>query len=297
VTVNTRDLRRHHRRPLRPGRIISYILLTIICAVTLLPIVLTFLYSFFPMSEMKAYLETRNNYKEGQWMDILLSPSMVSLRQYYSLLIEKPVYLQLFVNSALYTLAILLGQALVIPMMAYALSRFKFRGRDALFFIILMLMLLPFQVTMAPSVLTMRTLGLMNTQWAVILPMVFSPFYIFLVRQYMVGIPGDLFEAAMMDGAGTWRCYMHMVLPISKPILGAAAALSFADSWNMVEQPLIYLSNDQARMPLSVMFNQLSTNEPGIAFTGAALYILPALLLYTYFHEDILLGIQLSDMK
>ncbi len=84
----------------------------------------------------------------------------------------------------------------------------------------------------------------------------------------MVGIPADLFEAAMMDGAGTWRCFLHMVLPISKPILGAAAALSFADAWNMVEQPLIYLGGDQARMPLSVMFNQMSTSEPGTPLRG-----------------------------
>ena len=290
----------NHAQPrtrLTTGRLISYLLLTVVCLLMVLPIVLTFLYSFFPMSEMTAFLKTRNNFDQARWMDILLSPAIVSLRQHYTLLIEKPVYLQLFMNSVLYTIAILAGQALVIPMLAYALSRFKFFGRDGLFFAILMLMLLPFQVTMAPSVLTMRTLGLMNTQWAVILPMVFSPFYVFLVRQYMVGIPNDLFEAAMMDGAGTWRCFMHMVLPISKPILGAAAALSFADSWNMVEQPLIYLSNMQEKMPLSVMFNQLSTSEPGIAFAGAALYILLALLIYTYFQEDILLGVQLSDMK
>ena len=101
----------------------------------------------------------------------------------------------------------------------------------------------------------------------------------------------------MMDGAGTWRCFLYMVLPISKPILGAAAALSFADSWNMVEQPLIYLSNQQNRMPLSVMFNQLSTGEPGIAFAGAALYLLPMLLVYLYFQDDILLGVQLSELK
>lgn len=294
--MTTKSIRVRRRR-LRPGQIISFALLTLVCVLLILPILLTFLYAFFPISEMTAFLKTRNNYAQDQWMDVLLSPAIVSLRQYYSLLIEKPIYLQLFINSVFYTCAILLGQALVIPMLAYALSRFRFPGRDALFFSILMLMLLPFQVTMAPSVLTMRTLGLMNTQWAVILPMVFSPFYVFLVRQYMVGIPNDLFEAAMMDGAGTWRCFMHMVVPISKPILGAAAALSFADSWNMVEQPLIYLSNFQDKMPLSVLFNQLSTNEPGIAFAGAALYILPALLIYTYFQEDILLGVQLSDMK
>ncbi|MDO5022820.1 MAG: carbohydrate ABC transporter permease [Eubacteriales bacterium] len=281
----------------RTLRIFSYVLLFVICIVVLLPIVLTFLYSFFPTKEMTNYLKTRNSYDEAAFMDILLAPSIFSLRQYYSLLIEKPVYLQLFANSVIYTVSILLGQALIIPALAYALSCFKFRGRDALFFGILALMLLPFQVTMAPSVLIMRFLGLMDTRWALILPMAISPFYVFLVRQYMITIPKDMLEAGLMDGAGTVRTFFHTVLPISKPILGAACALSFADSWNLVEQPLIYLSNTRDLMPLSVMFNDLSTNEMGVAFAGAALYILPALLIYTYFQEDILLGIQLSDMK
>ena len=284
------------RRP-KAGRIISYALLVIICALVLLPLVLTFLYSFFPMSEMKAFLDTRNNYEAGKWMDILLAPAIVSLRQYYDLLIDKPVYLQLFMNSVKYTGAILIGQVIFIPTIAYALSRFRFKGRELLFFMILMLMLLPFQVTMAPSVLTMRALGLMNTPWAVILPIMFSPFYIFLVRQFMISIPGEMMEAGLMDGAGTIRSFFHVVLPLSKPILGAAAALSFADSWNLVEQPLIYLSNTQHLMPLSVMFNTFSSNEQGVVFAAAALYILPALLIYSYFQEDILLGIQLSDMK
>lgn len=289
--------RKMRRRPLRPGRLLCVLLLVLICAFVLLPIILTFLYSFFPQSEIKSYLGTRNNYNDQAWMQLLLSPARVSLRQYYTVLIEKPMYLQLFVNSVQYTAVILLGQALVIPMTAYALSRFRFHGRDLLFFCVLVLMLLPFQVTMAPSVITMRTLGLMDTAWAVILPMVFSPFYIFLLRQFMIGLPNELLEAGMIDGAGTWRCFVHVVVPVCRPILGAAAALSFADCWNMVEQPLIYLSKRQSAMPLSVMFNQISTDNAEIAFAGAALYILPALLIYSYFQEDILIGIQLSELK
>ena len=288
-------IKAHRRR--KTGRVISTLVLVIICALTLLPLILTFLYSFFPMSEMKAFLATRNSYAQTRFMDILLAPSIVSLRQYYDLLIDKPVYLSLFMNSVKYTVAILAGQIIFIPTLAYALSRFRFRGREAIFFMVMMLMLLPFQVTMAPSVLTMRTLGLMNTPWAVILPMMFAPFYIFLMRQFMVGIPPDMIEAALIDGAGTVRSFFHVILPLSKPILGAAAALSFADCWNMVEQPLIYLANQQNAMPLSVMFNSLSSSEQGVIFASAALYIMPALLIYSYFQEDILLGIQLSDMK
>ena len=288
-------IKAHRRR--KTGRVISTLVLVIICALTLLPLILTFLYSFFPMSEMKAFLATRNSYDQTRFMDILLAPSIVSLRQYYDLLIDKPVYLSLFMNSVKYTVAILAGQIIFIPTLAYALSRFRFRGREAIFFMVMMLMLLPFQVTMAPSVLTMRTLGLMNTPWAVILPMMFAPFYIFLMRQFMVGIPPDMIEAALIDGAGTVRSFFHVILPLSKPILGAAAALSFADCRNMVEQPLIYLANQQNAMPLSVMFNSLSSAEQGVIFASAALYIMPALLIYSYFQEDILLGIHLSDMK
>lgn len=285
------------KHALKPGRTVLVALLCIISALTLLPIVLTFLYSFFSPGEMSAYLKTRNNYDTSRYMDILLSPAKFSLRQYYTVLIEKPKYLNLFVNSAKYTLAILLGQVLVIPMTAYALSRFKFHGRDALFFCILALMLLPFQVTMAPSVITMRQLGLMNTVWAVILPMVFSPFYIFLLRQFMISLPNELLEAGMIDGAGTLRCFVHIVLPACRPILGAAIALSFADCWNMVEQPLIYLAGQTDSQPLSVVFNQISTSNADVAFAGAALYLLPALLIFRYFQEDILLGVQLSELK
>ena len=218
-------MKKRFRAP-HPGRILLYALLILAAVLVLLPIVLTFLYSFFPPTEIAAYLKTRNNYSADQFMDLLLSPARVSLRQYYTVLIEKPMYLNLFVNSAKYTAAILLGQALVIPMTAYALSRFRFHGRDALFFSILMLMLMPFQVIMAPSVITMRMLGLMNTVWAVILPMIFSPFYIFLLRQFMIGLPNELLEAGMIDGAGTGRCFLHIVLPVCRPILGAAVALS-----------------------------------------------------------------------
>ena len=264
-------------------------------ALLLLPIVFTFFYSFFPKSEMEAYLNLRGHFEET-WLPILISPKLFSLRQYYTLLIEDPTILQLFLNSVFYGVAILLGQMVFVPSMAYALSRFRFKGREGLFFIIMAMMLMPFQVTQVPNVITLRLLGLVNTRWAVILPMWFAPFYIFLLRQFMVAIPGEMFEAGMMDGAGAVRAYFHVLLPVCRPVLGAALALSFADSWNMVEQPLVYLQN-MADQPLSVMFNQLTESNKDIAFAGAALYIVPMLVMYFYFQEDILLGVQLSELK
>ncbi len=287
---------RRRVRALKKSRPLTVAMLAVIAVLMLTPIVFTFLYSFFPKGEISDYLALRNRYDDAKWLDVLFSPTVVSLRQYYTILIEEPQYLKLFVNSAMYGGAILLGQTLVIPLTAYALSRFSFRGRDTLFFLVLMLMLLPFQVTMAPSVMSLRALGLLGTGWAVVLPMIFSPFYIFLLRQFMIGIPNEIIEAGQMDGAGTLRTFLHVVIPVCRPILGAAAALSFADCWNMVEQPLVYLT-DSKLMPLSVMFNQMNEESTAVAFAGAALYLMPMLLIYIYFQDDILLGVQLSELK
>ncbi len=272
-------------------------LLFIMALVVLWPMVQTFLYSFSSITDMKAYMKTRNNFDDSVWMDSRLSPRMFSLSQYYQILITDNTVLHLFVNSVMYTVMILLGQAIIIPAMAFALSKFRFPGRDGLFFVIILLMLLPFQVTMVPNVLTLRAMGLLNTIWAVVLPMWFTPFYIFLVRQFMVSLPGELIEAASIDGAGTFRTYVHIVLPVCRPILGAAAALSFADCWNLVEQPLTYLTERADIQPLSVMFNQLANENTGFEFAGAALYILPALFVYLFFQEDILSGVQLTELK
>ena len=231
------------------------------------------------------------------WMDLHLSPHQISLGQYEQVLVKDDEILHFFTNSVIYAAAILLGQAFVIPAMAFGLSKFKFRGRETLFFMIVMLMLLPFQVTMVPNVLTLRFMGLLETVWAVILPMLFAPFFIFLLRQYMIALPDELLEASSIDGAGPFRSFLWIVLPVCRPVLGAAAALSFAESWNLVEQPLTYLSKSEMLMPLSTRFNQMMAGSQGYEFAGAALYILPALLIYLFFQEDILSGIQLTEMK
>lgn len=281
----------------KPRRLLLRLLLTLLAVVILLPVIVTLLYSFFSPEEIKAFMETRGSWDPNAWMDVRLTPKMVSLSQYYNILITDTSVLRMFVMSAFYTVAILAGQAVFIPMIAYALSRFQFRGRNIVFVAVVMLMLLPYQVTMVPNVLTLRKMGLLNTVWAVILPMWFAPFYIFLLRQFMMGVPNEIFEAAQVDGAGPIRCYFQLALPICRPAIGAAVALSFADCWNLVEQPMTYLSQRTDLQPLSVMFNQLVERSSGIEFAGAVVYMLPALFVYLFFLEDILAGIQLTELK
>ena len=200
-----------------------------------------------------------------------------TLQAYVELLLDTPQFFTVFWNSCRQVLPIILGHVLLGAPAAWAFARFHFRGKKILYTLYIVLMLMPFQVTMVPNVLTLRKLGLLNTVWAVILPNCFAPFYIFLLRQYMVGLPGEILEAAEIDGAGTFRCFLHVVLPVCKPIIGCAVALSFADCWNLVEQPLAYLAEQTDKMPRSVMFNQLTQESSGVEFAGAGLYILPAL--------------------
>lgn len=282
----------------RPRRhLLARLLLVLLALAILLPVIVTFLYSFFSPEEIRAFMATRGSYDETAWLDARLSPKMFSLSQYWNILVTDTSVLRMFAMSVFYTVAILLGQAIFVPALAYALSRFRFKGRNVVFMAILLLMLLPYQVTMVPNVLTLKRMGLLNTVWAVILPMWFAPFYVFLLRQFMSGLPNELFEAAQVDGAGTIRCYFHIALPVCRPAIGAALALSFADCWNLVEQPMTYLSQRTDLQPLSVMFNQLVSESSGVEFAGAVIYILPALFVYLYFLEDILSGIQLTELK
>lgn len=281
-------MKKHHN--------LALTLLAIVAGLLILPIILTILYSFFSPEEISNFLASRERYDE-RFMEIKLVPRMFSLDQYWTVMIEDIRILRYYYNSAIYTLMILAGQTMIIPALAYAISRFRFPGRDILSFLIVILLVLPFQVTMIPSAMMLRNLGLMDTLWSLILPALASPFYVFLIRQNMISIPDELFEAAQIDGAGPIRCFFHIALPVSRAILGAAAALSFADCWNMVDQPLIFLPNQEQLHPLSVAFNQLSKESTGIEFAGAALFILPALLIYVFFQDDILTGIQISDLR
>lgn len=281
---------------MKKRHVILWLILTLLALLILLPLLLTAVYSFCAPTEIKAFMQTRNQYGTAL-MELKLRPDLFSLDQYWRVLIQGTSILRYYFNSVGYTAATLLGQIVIIPMLAYALSRFEFRGRDMISFAVIVLLLLPFQVTMVPTVLTLRRLGLMDTMWAIILPSLVSPFYVFLLRQSMLGIPGELFEAAQIDGAGPARCYVHIALPVSHAMIGAAVALSFADCWNMVEQPLVFLPNRSDLQPLSVVFNQLSQESTGVEFAGAVLYLLPALLIYLFFQDDIMTGITLSEMK
>jgi multiple sugar transport system permease protein len=202
----------------------------------------------------------------------------------------------MFWNSATIVLPIVIGQLIVAGLAAYAFAQLRFHFREPLFFLYIVVMLMPFQVTLVPNYIIADKLGLLNTYSGIIFPGIFSTFGVFLLRQFMNYIPLVYSEAARVDGAGHLYIYLRVVVPMCRSGFAALSMLVFIDNWNMVEQPLIFL-HDAYKQPLSVYLSFISEGERGVAFAACTLYMLPMLLAAIYAEKDLVEGIQLSGIK
>ena len=151
-------------------------------------------------------------------------------------------------------------------------------------------MLMPYQVTLVPNYLVAEWMNLLDSYWAIWLPGIFSPFAVFLLTKFMKRIPTGVIEAAQIDGAGEWQIYRRICMPLCKGALCSAAILVFIDYWNMVEQPLILLTDPETH-PLSVFLSKINAGEVGLAFAVATIYMVPSLLVFLYGEEYLVDGI------
>jgi len=224
-----------------------------------------------------------------------LVPEMVSLDQYYTVLVLKPQFLFMYWNSVFLVVPIIVGQTVVGSMAAFAFAKLRFRGRDALFFVYIIVMLMPFQVTLVPNYIVADRLGILNTRLAIILPGVFGAFGVFLLRQYMQSIPSIYLASARADGASYSLVFLRVVVPLARPGIAGLAILLLADNWNMVEQPLVLLSST-LKQPLSVLLGQVNSGDRGVAFAAATVYMVPLLLFFLHGEADLVRGIQLTGI-
>ena len=162
-----------------------------------------------------------------------------------------------------------------------------------LFFFYIILMLMPFQVTLVPNYLVAEWTHLLNTRWSIILPGIFAPFSVFLLTKFMRRIPVSLIEAAKLDGAGEWKIFSRICIPMCHSALYSIVILVFIDYWNMVEQPIVLLS-DAEKQPLSVFLSQINSGEVGLAFAVATIYMVPTLLLFLHGVDYLVEGITYS---
>lgn len=276
------------------GRGVMFILCLVFAAAFLMPTVLTITNSFMSESEINSnygmIFSTTSGGFVSKNVNLKFIPDRVTFSQYVSGLIKSPEYLLKFWNSVILTVPIVLLQVAIASVAAYSFTRWRSRLRDGIFFFYVILMLMPYQVTLVPNYLVSGWLGLLNTRWSIILPGIFAPFSVFLLTKFMRRIPYALIEAAKIDGAGEWEIFTKVCLPQCRSALYSIAILVFIDYWNMVEQPLILLE-DADSQPLSVFLSGINSGEIGLAFAMATIYMVPSLLLFLHGEEYLVEGI------
>ena len=295
-----RPLLRAYKRKKKTDDLKTIIVTTaaiVFAVIFLMPIILTITNSFMSASEIAsnygsifATTEKGGKVFVSNKVNLKLIPDMITMAQYISVLFKSPQYLLKFWNSVFYTVPIVVVQLAIAALSAYGFSRYDGKLKRVIFFSYIIIMLMPYQVTLVPNFLVSKFLGLYGTKWAILLPGFFSPFAVYLLTKFMRRIPVEVMEAARVDGADEWMIFSRIALPLCKGGLASIAILIFFDYWNMVEQPLVLLP-DSDMHPLSVFLSRINTGEISLAFAVAVIYLIPPLLIFLYGEDYLVEGI------
>ena len=208
--------------------------------------------------------------------------------------------LRFFINSVIVTVAVVLGQLFISSLAAYAFARLNFKWREPLFYLFLGALMFAGPVTQLPVYLLCRSLGWLDTYWALIIPGISSAFNVFLFRQFFMQVPKELDEAARIDGAGDFRIYWKVVMPLSKAALATAAAFSFFAVWTDFFWPLLATNSMQMRtmeVGLSVFRNSYGGYNWPLQMTAAVIVMAPLLIVFLFTQRYFTKGIMLGGIK
>lgn len=210
-------------------------------------------------------------------------------KQYAELFINNYPYFKFFWNSVGYAvISAVLGIVFAIPI-GFLFAKFKFRFRDAFFFAYIVVLMMPFQAVMLPGYIMFRDMNLLNTRHALMLPIVFSPIAVFLLRQFMKEIPDEMIDSARLETTSAVMMLRHIVLPQIKPAIVTLFIILFCESWNMVEQALTYAPQNAEIMPLAVMLGELPRE---VLFAGTSVYMFPIIILFLLTEEILYKGME-----
>ena len=270
--------------PAKKGPILC---LTLISLLFVLPVVLTVACSFLSPQEVQRVFGPLLG-EDGTAVFGAL-PQGFSLMGYYEVFFATPDYLAKFWVSLLLAVGAILGQMVISCMGGFAFAFYDFPGKRLLYGLLCLFMLIPLQVTLLPNYLLLDQLGALNTYWALLLPLAFAPLGTFLLTQIFRSVPVDILHAARLDGAGTLQVLARVLLPCGKSGVSTLIILTLIESWNMVEQPLIYL-RDVGSYPLSVFLASRYMENLPFQFVCSVLSLLPLVLCFLYFGGDLLQG-------
>jgi len=270
----------------RAARIILYAILSAGLLVVVGPFVWMALASVKPESEIRQVPPT--------WL-----PETWTLDNFRELFtrLDFPLY---FMNSALVAVLITAGNLLFCSLLGYALAKLDFPGRKALFLIVLGMLMVPGMVTFVPQFVLVSNLGLANTYAGLVLPFLAGPFGVFLMRQFLKSIPDELIEAARVDGAGEWRIFWRVVLPLCRPALATLGILTFLSSWNNFLWPLVVATTeDRYTLPVALALYSIGQNRTdfGLLLAGAVVVVLPVLIVFLVLQRHFLRGIATTGLK
>ncbi|MDO4325219.1 MAG: carbohydrate ABC transporter permease [bacterium] len=262
-----------------------FVILVLIAVTMLFPFLWMVLGSLKPKSELFA-------------VPMKLLPSTWMWKNYRDVF-QKIPFVQFYINTAKIAVFSTLGQVVTCAFSAYAFAKLKFKGRDFLFMLYLATMMIPYQVLMIPQYELMNKLNLLNSHTALILLHCFSPFGVFLLRQFFVSIPDSLIEAARIDGAKDFRILTQIVLPLSKSALATLVTLKFLDSWNEFTGPLIFL-NEKTKYTLQIgirAFQQENGVEYTLIMAATTMSLIPIVLIYICAQKYFIEGIAATGVK
>jgi multiple sugar transport system permease protein len=203
-------------------------------------------------------------------------------------------------NSVKVTFAVTVGQIITCSMAAFAFARLRFPGKNFLFILLLASLMVPGQVTIIPVFIIMRKLGLINTHLALILPGLTSAFGVFLMRQFFLTLPQDLLDAAKIDGAGAWKTFWRIALPLAGPAISALVILTFNGTWNSYFFPLIFLNSwENFTLPLGItaLRGFMGSGNPSVVMAAVAMTISPVLIVFLLAQRWFIQGVTQSGLK
>jgi len=268
--------------------LIVYAILAIVVVLSLYPFVMMVINSFKSDTE------------------IMVNPSALprdwTLDSYRSLITQNNALWLNFVNSVIISVTSTVVAVFITSMAAFAFSKYRFYGRDLMFTLLMLTLMVPSQITIPPLFLLFSKLGWLNTLQVQIVPTVTSVFGLFMIRQYMLGIPDEMLEAARIDGASHWQLFWQIMVPVSSPILGAFAILHFLGIWNAYLWPLL-VANDPKVQPIMVTLPNLT--DPNLGFlpvwgtimAGCVLATLPILFVFVAFQDRFMSSVVVGAVR
>jgi multiple sugar transport system permease protein len=218
----------------------------------------------------------------------------------YGRLFDQLDFPRFFFNSSFIALVVTIGNLVFCPMLGYALAKLQWRGKRVIMVLVLATLMVPAGITLIPNFILMSGLGLVNSYPGLILPFLAGPFGVFLMRQFMFGVPNELLEAARMDGANEFRIFWAIVVPIATPVLATLGILTFLGNWNAFLYPLV-MATEPNMYTLPVALATFATGQyqadHGMLMAGSVVLVVPVLIVFILFQRWITEGIATTGLK